>query len=49
MGQVGGTLGNILIGWEMGRWNPHQVMVAMLLTAAPSAIVIGVQSHGVAR
>lgn len=48
MMQVGGTFGNILLGWEMDRWNPHRVMCATLLGAAIIAVVIGFQSHSAA-
>ncbi|KVQ34478.1 4-hydroxybenzoate transporter [Burkholderia cepacia] len=33
MMQVGGTLGNIVIGWEMDRFNSHKVMIGTLLAA----------------
>jgi AAHS family 4-hydroxybenzoate transporter-like MFS transporter len=47
MGQVGGTLGNIVIGWEMDRWNPHKVMIGTLFAAGVIALLIGTQTHGV--
>lgn len=47
MMQVGGTMGNILLGWEMDRWNPHRVMCVTLLGAVAVALLIGTQGHGV--
>src|SRR6218665_3646702 len=44
--QVGGTLGNIFIGWEMDRWNPHKVMIGTLLGAAVFTICLGNLSPG---
>ena len=48
MGQVGGTLGNIVIGWLMDRWEPHKAQIAILAAAAVCAMSIGVTQHGVA-
>ncbi|MGY8706073.1 aromatic acid/H+ symport family MFS transporter [Bradyrhizobium sp. 18BD] len=45
MGQVGGTLGNIAIGWEMDRWNPHKVLIGTLFAAGVIALLIGSQTH----
>ncbi|XAH25427.1 aromatic acid/H+ symport family MFS transporter [Xylophilus sp. GW821-FHT01B05] len=41
MMQVGGTLGNIVIGWEMDRFNPHKVMMGTLLGAGIFTIALG--------
>ncbi|WP_341870322.1 MFS transporter [Paracoccus shanxieyensis] len=41
MMQIGGTIGNIVLGWEMDRWNPHRVMALTLLGAVAAALVIG--------
>jgi MFS transporter, AAHS family, 4-hydroxybenzoate transporter len=48
MGQVGGTLGNIIIGWEMDRWNPHRVMIATLVGAGIFTVMLGETSLGLA-
>ena len=48
MMQVGGTLGNISIGWSMDRWGPHVVLVCVLVAAAVFAALIGVEADGVA-
>ncbi|MDB5847602.1 MAG: 4-hydroxybenzoate transporter [Rhodoferax sp.] len=47
MMQVGGTFGNIFIGWEMDRWNPNKVMIGTLLGAAVFTICLGNLSPGV--
>jgi AAHS family 4-hydroxybenzoate transporter-like MFS transporter len=47
MMQVGGTLGNILLGWEMDRWNPHRVMCVTLIGAAIVALLIGTHAQSV--
>lgn len=47
MMQVGGTFGNIMLGWEMDRWNPHKVMCTTLFGAAVLAVLIGVQAQNV--
>lgn len=39
--QVGGTLGNIFIGWEMDRFNPHKVMIGTLLGAGLFTVALG--------
>jgi MFS transporter, AAHS family, 4-hydroxybenzoate transporter len=41
MMQVGGTLGNIVIGWAMDRFKAHKVMIGTLLAAGLFAVVIG--------
>jgi AAHS family 4-hydroxybenzoate transporter-like MFS transporter len=41
MFQAGGTLGNIIIGWEMDRWNPHKVMIGTLLGAGIFTVALG--------
>lgn len=46
MMQVGGTLGNIFIGWEMDRWNPSKVMMGTLLGAAVFTLCLGNLSPG---
>ncbi|MDF3880964.1 MFS transporter [Cupriavidus basilensis] len=45
--QVGGTLGNVVIGWEMDRFNPHKVMIGTLLGAALFTVAIGSWQHSV--
>jgi len=45
--QVGGTLGNIFIGWEMDRWNPHKVMMGTLMGAAVFTICLGNLNPGI--
>lgn len=42
MMQVGGTLGNITIGWGMDRFGPHVTLVGMLTAAGAFALLIGV-------
>lgn len=44
--QVGGTLGNIVIGWLMDRWEPHKAQITILAGAAASALLIGATEHG---
>jgi AAHS family 4-hydroxybenzoate transporter-like MFS transporter len=44
--QVGGTLGNIVIGWEMDRFKPHRVMIGTLLGGAVLTLTMGTQSPG---
>lgn len=46
MMQLGGTLGNVVIGWEMDRWNPHKVMMGTLLGAAVFTICLGYMNPG---
>lgn len=41
MMQIGGTLGNIAIGWQMDRFNPHKVMIFTLLGAAALTVTLG--------
>ncbi len=38
--QVGGTLGNISIGYGMDRWGPHVTLVSVLLAAVTFAVLI---------
>ena len=45
MFQVGGTIGNVVIGLEMDRFNPHKVMIGTLLGAAVFTVVIGYSHH----
>ncbi|WP_225770021.1 MFS transporter [Inquilinus sp. Marseille-Q2685] len=40
MMQIGGTLGNVSIGYGMDRWGPHVTLVAVLLAAALFAVLI---------
>ncbi|MDR5813456.1 MULTISPECIES: hypothetical protein [unclassified Caballeronia] len=40
MMQVGGTLGNIVIGWEMDRLEAHTVMMVTLVAAGIFAVVL---------
>lgn len=42
MMQVGGTLGNITIGWGMDRFGPHVTLAGMLSAAGAFALLIGV-------
>lgn len=44
MGQLGGVVGNIFIGWAMDRWESHKVVVAALLLAAVFAVAIGINT-----
>lgn len=46
MMQVGGTLGNIIIGWEMDRFNPHRVMIGTLIGAAVMTLSLANLSPG---
>jgi AAHS family 4-hydroxybenzoate transporter-like MFS transporter len=46
MMQVGGTLGNIVIGWEMDRFNPHKVMIGTLLGAGIFTVALAKLSPG---
>ncbi|MGE8502653.1 MAG: MFS transporter [Pseudomonas sp.] len=46
MMQVGGTLGNIVIGWEMDRFNPHKVMIGTLIGGAVLTLSLGNLSPG---
>lgn len=46
MMQVGGTLGNIVIGWEMDRFKDHRVMIGTLLGAAVLTVTMGLASPG---
>lgn len=40
MMQVGGTIGNIVIGWEMDRFKAYKVMIGTLLAAATFTVAI---------
>ncbi|MEM5387662.1 aromatic acid/H+ symport family MFS transporter [Paraburkholderia phymatum] len=40
MMQVGGTLGNIVIGWEMDRFKAHRVMMGTLFIAGVLAVIL---------
>jgi AAHS family 4-hydroxybenzoate transporter-like MFS transporter len=42
--QVGGTLGNIVIGWEMDRFKTHKVMIGTLLAAGVFTVVLAKMS-----
>ncbi len=44
--QVGGTLGNIIIGWEMDRFDPHKVMIGTLLAAGIFTVALAKLSPG---
>ena len=46
MMQVGGTMGNIVIGWEMDRFKSHRVMIGTLLGAAILTVSMGLVSPG---
>ncbi|WP_153109805.1 MFS transporter [Propionivibrio limicola] len=41
MMQLGGVVGNIMIGWAMDRWESHKVVVAALVMAGVFAVAIG--------
>ena len=45
MYQVGGTLGAILVGRLMDRFEPHRVLVASYLTGAVCIVLIGLATH----
>ncbi|RKP49651.1 MFS transporter [Pararobbsia silviterrae] len=47
MMQVGGTLGNIAIGWEMDRFGSHKVMVATLFAAGVFMVALAKLSLGI--
>ncbi len=47
MMQLGGTFGNIVIGWLMDRWAAHRVQIGALLCAAGFTIALGQFSLGV--
>lgn len=42
MMQIGGTCGNVALGWEMDRWNPNYVMVVTIFCSIVSALFIGI-------
>jgi len=44
--QLGGTVGNIVIGWNMDRFNPHKVQMGTLLGAAIFTVLLGYLSPG---
>jgi AAHS family 4-hydroxybenzoate transporter-like MFS transporter len=46
MMQVGGTLGNIVIGWEMDRFDSHKVMIGTLLAAGIFTVALAKLSPG---
>jgi AAHS family 4-hydroxybenzoate transporter-like MFS transporter len=46
MMQLGGTLGNIVIGWNMDRFNPHKVQMGTLLGAAVFTVLLGYLNPG---
>ncbi|MFT3717740.1 MFS transporter [Pseudorhodoferax sp.] len=46
MMQLGGTLGNIAIGWNMDRFSPHKVQMGTLLGAAVFTVLLGYLSPG---
>ncbi|MGF6099258.1 MFS transporter [Pseudomonas sp. 18175] len=46
MMQIGGTLGNLAIGWEMDRFKPHRAMIGTLLAAAVLTVTLGSYSAG---
>ena len=45
--QLGGTLGNIAIGWAMDRFNPHKVMMGTLLGAGIFVVALGNLNPGI--
>jgi AAHS family 4-hydroxybenzoate transporter-like MFS transporter len=45
MYQVGGTLGAILVGWLMDRFEPHRVLFASYLTGAACIVLISLSTH----
>jgi AAHS family 4-hydroxybenzoate transporter-like MFS transporter len=46
MYQVGGTLGAILVGRLMDRFEPHRVLFASYLTGAACIVLISLSTHG---
>lgn len=46
IGQLGGTIGNIFIGWAMDKWNSHRVLCIVLLVGILSAVAIGLSTMG---
>ncbi|WP_277184245.1 MFS transporter [Caballeronia sp. BR00000012568055] len=44
MMQVGGTLGNIVIGWEMDRFKAHTVMMVTLVAAGIFTVILAKMS-----
>ncbi|WP_250511190.1 aromatic acid/H+ symport family MFS transporter [Caballeronia sp. GACF4] len=48
MMQVGGTLGNIVIGWEMDRFDSRKVMIATLFGALVFTVAVSQMNVGLA-
>ena len=46
MGQVGGTIGNIFIGWAMDKFEAHRVVVWVLFIGVLTAFAIGLSASG---
>ncbi|CAN0624943.1 4-hydroxybenzoate transporter PcaK [Burkholderia multivorans] len=43
--QAGGTVGSVLIGWQMDRFNPHAALGATVLAGGALAWYMGVSAH----
>nr|WP_175691641.1 MFS transporter [Burkholderia anthina] len=43
--QAGGTVGSLLIGWQMDRFNPHAALGATVLAGGALAWYMGVSAH----
>ena len=46
MGQVGGTIGNIFIGWAMDKFEAHRAVVWVLFVGIVTAFAIGLSAMG---
>lgn len=47
MMQVGGTVGNVVIGWAMDRWVAHRVVFLFLLAAVALTLALGAPGQNV--
>jgi MFS transporter, AAHS family, 4-hydroxybenzoate transporter len=43
--QAGGTIGSVLIGWQMDRFNPHRALGVTVLAGGVLAWYMGVSAH----
>ncbi|WP_321787057.1 MFS transporter [Paraburkholderia sp. J94] len=43
--QAGGTVGSVLIGWQMDRFNPHRALGATVLVGGVLACYMGASAH----
>ncbi|MBU9376187.1 MFS transporter [Burkholderia multivorans] len=46
--QAGGTVGSVLIGWQMDRFNPHRALGATVLAGGALAWYMGASAHSFA-